>query len=67
MTDPASEDAELARQAHTDAKQALADTKRLFIKLILFGLILGGIVSFGVVKFISSLDSNLAPSTQRNR
>lgn len=67
MTDPTSEDADLARQAHADAKQALADTKRLFIKLIIFGVILGLVTAFGVVKFISSLNSNLVPSTQQNR
>lgn len=67
MTDPTSEDADLARQAQADAKQALADTKRLFIKLIIFGVILGLVTAFGVVKFISSLNSNLVPSTQQNR
>lgn len=67
MTDPSSEDVELARQAQANAKQALKDAKRLFIKLIIFGVIIGAIASFGVVKFISLLDTNLAPSSQRDR
>lgn len=65
MNYPSPDEIEQTQQAHADAQRALRNTKRLFVALVAIGLILGAISAFVIARITTSLDSDLAPSTEQ--